>query len=417
MPRRLAVTALFVLLHAAPQASASAAGPVPLGLTEPVVAAAGDGQVVVAGLRRSKVEMMRVDGGGRVLERRTVGGGRSADVRVAVAGRRIAVSWIEDQRTLVLARRALGGARFTFDGTSNSSIRFHRLAMNARGVVVDAFKDEDNAATETRTGIAGLVARPGQIARRVMIAPRDARNTNLPEVGVDAAGGFHVSWISDVFPQQPVLGVAGADAEGRFGAPAEQGFGSSLSRLQVRTAGDGGQLAAFQRHSGRGHVLLSTSRRPPGGPWEPPVVRFDLGEQGPGHDLAVGPTGDAFLTFGPDPDQDSPGLLRAVLVPADGPATVVPLGRGTGVGGLVDEQGRARAVWGNPRGAGSTQTVLVDVRSGRVGRVRTALRGCRPDPFDDPVPLRPVGRPDGPLAFSLACGKRGRTALLQPDVR
>jgi len=165
-----------VLLHAAPQASASAAGPVPLGLTEQVVAAAGDGQVVVAGLRRSRVEMMRVDGGGRVLERRTVGGGRSADVRVAVAGRRIAVSWIEDQRTLVLARRALGGARFTFDGTSNSSIRFHHLAMNARGVVVDAFKDEDNAATETRTGIAGLVARPGQIARRAMIAPRDTRS-------------------------------------------------------------------------------------------------------------------------------------------------------------------------------------------------------------------------------------------------
>ncbi len=84
---------------------------------------------------------------------------------------------------------------------------------------------------------------------------------------------------------------------------------------------------------------------------------------------------------------------------------------------LLDEQGRARAVWVDPSGSGSVRTVPIDLRRGRVGPEQKVLRGCRPDPFRKLRALSPVGRVDGPLAFSVPCGDPVRWTLLQPDLR
>ncbi len=366
------------------------------GLREPVVAAGPAGGFWLAGLRGGAVELRRTDRAGRLREKRTLGHGEPSSLIVAAAGRHVAVAWLDDVNTVVLARGEAGRKRFSTARTAGAFIGFHALAMNARGVAVDAFRADPGSGM---TGIGGLVAAPGRAARRIDIAPPQPRMTTDPSIGVDARGAFHAAWTSEGLPSAERLGRADGTPDGAFAAAHEDEVGSRILAPVMRTAADGGQIAAFERRSGTGEFLLSTTRRAPGGPWEAPVVRARLGNQYSDQDLSLGPGGDAVVTYGSDADS---GLMRVILLPAGGPSRTVSVGRGGALRALVDADGRARLTWRRGR---DTRTALVSVRGGAVGRPRVVTRGCAPDGVDDYLLPELVGAPRGRWAEVVACNQ------------
>jgi hypothetical protein len=207
------------------------------------------GRAVIAGFHRGRVVLARLNGAGRPIGERVLGRAHSAsDLRIALVGGRVAVAWLEDQDAIVLARTQRLGGPIHHDRLDGHNVDFHELAMNARGVVVDAFKDSPDF---DDSGVSVLVASPGHPAQRTTLLSPTPRNPNEEDVQVDAAGRFHVSWEADGPDSLAVLGTADADANGTFGLATEQDLGSSLYALQVRTASNGSQVAAYQRRSDR----------------------------------------------------------------------------------------------------------------------------------------------------------------------
>jgi hypothetical protein len=402
--RVAATLACAALASQAAPATASAAAQ-RTHLSEAVVAI-DRGNAVIAGFDDGRVVLARLDSAGRLIGRRSLGRAkRAGDLRVDLSGSRVAVAWLEGQDAIVLRRTGLRGGSIRRDRLSGRNVLFHELAMNERGTVVDAFKDSPDG---DDSGVAAYVARPGERARNVPILAPTERNPNNADVEVDATGGFHVSWSAYGSDDHDVLGSSDGDVLGAFGAPAEQDLGSSLAGVQVRTAADGGQLAAYQRRSADGEFLLVVARRAAGAAWQAPVVVRRVGANDAIQELAVTPAGDGLLSYGPW----AGGLIRAVVLPAAGGQKLVGIGRGVLEGVTTDAHGHVRVAWTIAGRTSRFVTANVSLPGGEVAAPRTAASGCfgeidddRSDRFDADAGGRGVA--------VLACGRRQRAAVVR----
>ncbi|MEA2190258.1 MAG: hypothetical protein QOI73_379 [Solirubrobacteraceae bacterium] len=396
------MTLCCALAVATPAGASAASVAHRTGLAEAVVAI-DRSNAVIAGFRHGHVVLARLDRAGRPYARRDLGATKiqHGDLRIAMSGDRVAVAWLEQQDAIVLARTGRRGGRVRRDRLTGRGVLFHELAVNSHGEVVDLFKDE---AHFDDPGVSALVAQPGHAARRAQILAPTPRNPNLAGIGVDGAGGFHVSWVAEGPGRYELLGTADADPRGAFGPPAEQDLGSSLFGLDVATAADGSQLAAYERRSGRGEFLLVTARRPAVGRWQAPVTVKRLGDVDGAFGLAITPQGDGLLAY-------SRARVGGVLLAAAGEPRELQIGRGL-LEGVVQARGRARILWSRFGRRSRLETATVDLASGRVTRPRVAVRDCYGEVGEDEDrPGRVAGDAAGEVVVVLSCGERPHAAV------
>ncbi len=369
------------------------------------VVAADRGNAVVVGERGGKIRLARLDRYGRPRGLRTLGTGDASDsLDVALAGNHVAAAWLSNE-TLVLARASLHGGPVQIERLRGRGIVFHAIAVNDRGVVLDAFKD---APDFDPTGVSGFLARPGEPARLIEVAAITDDNRNDIAVSTDLAGGFHVSWQSDRGYDigDTVLGRADADALGVFAPAVEQDLNRALYYLDVGTAADGSQVAAFI-HGGR----VMTTRRAPGGAWSKPRAGGRVGAAMLA--LAVAPSGAAIVAYAPLDGPFGPGTVRALVIAKSGASRAVTIGKGYLEGVIADRRDRARVVWvtGGPT---RVHASTIHLASPRPPQRRTLARDCfgAPDGELDSH-NRVAGDTDGRLTVGVVCGRSQRPSLIR----
>lgn len=363
------------------------------------------GNAVVVGERAGKIRLARLDRYGRPGGLRTLGNGDASDsLDVALAGNHVAAAWLSDE-TLVLARTSLHGGPVQIERLRGRGIAFHAIAVNDQGVVLDVFKD---APDFDPTGVSGFLARPGEPGRLIEVATITDDNRNSIAVSTDAGGGFHVSWQSDRGYDigDNVLGRADADAIGVFAPAVEQDLNRALYYLDVGTAADGSQVAAFI-HGGR----LMTTRRAPGGAWSKPRAN---GRVGAGTlALAVAPSGAAIVAYAPLGGPFGPGTVRALVIAKSGASRTVTIGKGYLEGVIADRRDRARVVWvtGGPT---RVRASTVYLGFSRQPQTRTIARDCFGTPESEvDSDNRVAGDTAGRLTVGLVCGRSQRSSVIR----
>ncbi len=174
----------------------------------------------------------------------------------------------------------------------------------------------------------------------------------------------------------------------------------------MRTAADGGQLAAYQRRDADGEFLLVVAQRAAGAPWQAPAVVRRVGANDAVQELAVTPAGDGLLTYGPW----AGGLIRAVVLPAAGAMKLVRIGRGALEGVMTDANGHVRVAWTIAGRRSRFVTSSVSLPGGEVAAPRTVASGCFGE-IDDDRSDRFASDGGGHGVAVLVCGRRQRAAV------